>query len=99
MKKLNMLLDKLIKPISYRFGILETTLKLNWSKLLHEPLSLYSKPYKISFDKYSKHNTLYITAENGNTAIEIQYLIPVLIEKIAILFGYKAIHKIKIRQY
>ena len=98
MKKLDIIIDRLIQPIGYKFGILETTLKLNWKKILHEPLSRYSKPSGVLFDKYTKENTLYITVDNGSVGVEIQYLIPIMIEKIAIIFGYKIIQKIKIRQ-
>ncbi len=99
MKKLNVLIDRLIDPMGYRFGVLETKLKIAWSDILHKPLSDYSTPSKVLFDKYTKESTLYINVSNGSVAMEIRYLIPTLIESIAVFLGYKGVHNIKIKQF
>ena len=98
MRKINTIVDKLIKPLSYKFGILETRLRLNWPEIIHQPFSTYSRPTKVIYNKFDKKNTLYVNVSNGSIALEIQYLIPIILEKIAILFGYKVIHYIKIKQ-
>ncbi len=98
MKKLNILVDKLLKPLSYKYGITEATLKLHWKDILHEPLSIYSTPYRISYNQFNKKNTLYISVGNGSIALEIKYIKLIIIEKIAQIFGYKIVHDIKVRQ-
>lgn len=98
MRKLDVLINMALYPIKYKFGTIETIIRLNWNNILHLPLSAQSRASQIQFDKYNKFHTLYIEVNNGNTALEIQYIIPDLIEKIAQLFGYKAIHEIKIKQ-
>lgn len=98
MKKLNNVLDWVTKPLELKFSEVEIQLKLHWKEIIHKPLSEYSRPAKVIFDKYNKQGTLYISVNNGSVALEIQYLISIILEKIAILFGYKIIHNIKIKQ-
>jgi len=72
---------------------------INWEKIVGVKFSSKATPVKISTRKESrkKINILYIKTDNSSISMEISYHKELMIERMAIYLGYKAIHKIIIK--
>jgi hypothetical protein len=70
---------------------------INWEKIVGLKFSQNNNPLKVTSvkEKGSKINILYISSNNSSASMEIAYQQEIIIERIAIYLGYKAIHKIK----
>ena len=71
---------------------------VNWIKIVGIKLSFKSHPLKIvtTTAQQKKINILYIAVDNSSVLTEMSYHQELIIERIAVYFGYKAIHKIKL---
>lgn len=74
------------------------TLVVNWQQIIGFELAKFSTPVKLvsNFIDGKKINILYIAADNSSISLEMSYKQDVFIERIAVYFGYKAIHKIRL---
>ncbi|MDB2414903.1 DciA family protein [Rickettsiales bacterium] len=98
-RKIGYALDKATKPVLSKRGFIHSKLIADWDKIVGPVLGEYSSPQKISFWRDANINgTLYIEIYDSGMATELTYLEPVIIEKIAVYFGYKAIAKLKLLQ-
>lgn len=70
---------------------------VNWGKIVGVKFSKNSTPLKIisSKERGKRINILYISSDNSSASMEISYYQGIIIERIAIYLGYKAIHKIR----
>lgn len=99
MASLSIALETVIKPVIKKKGFLPHKIITDWHLIMGERLGKLTSPLKVTFrGKKQEEGTLYIEAYNGGIAMEIAYLEPVLLEKIASYFGYMAVTKIKIIQ-
>ncbi|AHC39158.1 DUF721 domain-containing protein [Ehrlichia muris] len=100
-KSIGAAIEKLIlnKCNKNHISRIEVLLFLNWNSIVGEEISQVAKPKKLSFLDSMNTGILYIMVNNGGVAINIQYAIPVIIEKISIFFGFKVVHAVKIRQH
>lgn len=99
MKNLSMSLDKITKPLFKRRGFIENKILVDWEKIVGASLSLYSSPRKLAFRKNkTTDGVLHVEVYDSSMATEMMYMEPVLIEKIACYFGYKAVAKFKLIQ-
>lgn len=96
-KQLSSLVDSITRPVFERRGFLEGRLIMDWAFIAGEKLALYTLPQRIVFpDKETKTNgVLHLQVSNSAIAMELSYMEPVLLEKIAVYLGYKAIGRIK----
>lgn len=96
---LAVLIEAVTRPIFAKRGPLESRLMVDWRFIAGPRIGLYSVPRKVLFpDKeQQKDGTLYVEVLNSAISAELPYAIPVLIEKIAVYVGYKAITRIKFR--
>lgn len=79
-------------------GIAEARLITEWPQIAGEVLAGKTLPKRVAFAKGQKDNgTLHLTVAPG-WALEVQQLEPVLLDKIATYFGYRAIAKLHITQ-
>ena len=76
----------------------EIRLFLNWVGIVGEEISQVVVPRKLLFLDDVNTALLYVTVKSGGAALNIQYSIPVIIEKISMFFGFKVVHGIKIKQ-
>jgi hypothetical protein len=78
-------------------GFVETRLISQWDRIIGKELSGRCFPIKIS--THTKHNktsyTLVVEITDSAAAVELTYLEPIILEKIATYFGFKAIKSIK----
>lgn len=98
-KNLSYSLDFVTKPIFKRRGFTENKILTDWNQIVGENLGQCSAPRKLFFSRDKKSDgTLYIEVYDSGMAMEMTYMEPIIIEKIASYFGYKAIAKLKIIQ-
>lgn len=98
-KKLSQSLDYAIKPICQKKGIAQTRIITDWHNIIGKDYAIFSQPRKIKFPLGSKANgILHIEVYDSSIAMQISYIKPQILEKLATYFGYKAICDIKIFQ-
>ncbi|KAF8818102.1 DUF721 domain-containing protein [Rickettsia endosymbiont of Cardiosporidium cionae] len=91
-------LDEVLKKSSSDKAM--SSLVMNWDKIVGLELYKISYPVKI-YSRYEKDNTskiLYISVSNPSLSMKIYYQQSIIIEKISIYLGYKAVDKIRIIQ-
>lgn len=95
---LAMLVDRVMKPVFSKRNPLEARLITDWRLLAGPKIAACSIPKYIAFPSQEsrKDGILHIEISNSSMATELVYMEPVLVEKIAIYLGYKAIAKLKL---
>lgn len=90
--------NKLVHNIFKRRHPILAEIIVNWQKIVGAKFCTKTTPLKITTSKQGGKNIniLHIRAENSSASMEISYQQELIIERIAIYIGYKAIHKIKI---
>ena len=70
---------------------------INWQKIVGAKYSHNTLPLKISTtrDKIQKINILMVEVNNAATSVEIAFQQEIIIERLAVYMGYKAINKIR----
>jgi hypothetical protein len=95
-KALNECVEPLIQPVLKEKGLAGSRILTDWAKIAGAQLASRSQPEKLSFARgKTTDGTLTIAVENG-FATELQYQIPLILERLAVYFGYKAISRIVI---
>lgn len=96
MKWLNVCIDKAIKPALKQRGFAESRLLTDWPYIVGEALASQTSVQRIRFPKNSQSDgVLYVEVYHSGLAAELVYMAPVILEKIAAYFGYKAVASIK----
>lgn len=99
-QKLDQQISKIIKPISKKKKdnfIILNTLEKNWETFVGEKYYKFCYPKKIQFNTNNK-TVLFIVSHNAAAAFALESQQNLVIEKIAIYFGYKLVSNIKISQ-
>ncbi|NUY39569.1 DUF721 domain-containing protein [Wolbachia endosymbiont of Litomosoides brasiliensis] len=98
-KKLKSIVESYaLKCMRNRISRNEMRLILNWKSIVGAEIAECTKPKKISYAQNINSGVLHLVVTNGSKALEIQHMISLVIEKITIFFGYKAVYGIKIKQ-
>jgi hypothetical protein len=98
-RALSQTLNRITNPIFSKRGFVENKIIIDWVLIVGERLGNFTSPRKISFQKdKTTGGVLHVDVFDSGMAMEMTYSEPVIIEKIATYFGYKAIAKIKIIQ-
>lgn len=93
-KALNECVEPLIQPVLKEKGLAGSRILTDWAKIVGSQLANRSQPEKLSFSRgKTTEGTLTIAVENG-FATELQYQTPLILERLAVYFGYKAISRI-----
>ena len=89
--------NKLVRNVFKRQHPVLAEIIINWGKIVGVKFSQNSTPLKITSSKErgKKINILYISSENSSASMEISYQQEIIIERIAVYLGYKAIHRIR----
>lgn len=91
-------LEAATRTVFRKHGIAESRLITEWPQIAGEVLAGKTLPKRLSFAKGQRDNgTLHLTVAPG-WALEVQHLEPIILEKIATFFGYRAVAKIHITQ-
>ncbi len=92
-------IDKVIKKIlSKRQHPVLVELMINWRKVVGLQLARSTFPFKIlsRTERGVKVNDLYVQVANDTIKTELYYQQDIIIERIAIYCGYKAVHKLRL---
>lgn len=92
-------LDQVTKPAFSKRGFYHRKLLTDWPQIVGEVLAKASHPKKLIFPKgENTGGTLYIEVYHSGLATELTYLEPMVLEKIAMYFGYRAVGALKLIQ-
>jgi hypothetical protein len=97
MKQLSHLVEGILRNVFKKHGPVFSEIMVNWAKIVGGKYCSQSKPLKISQlkDKGIKLNILHVEVYDAGTSVELSYQHGILLERISVYFGYKAIDKIK----
>jgi hypothetical protein len=101
MKPIKDNLDLILRRVLNKQHPLLAEIMINWNKIVGSAVSAKTHPLKITygFDKGRKVNILHIQTENSSIALEISFQQEIILERIAIYLGFKAIHTLRIMVY
>ena len=93
-------LGTITQPIFKRRGFYQHKILTDWPIIVGEQFATYTIPQKmVTRDvKGNKEGVLYVDVTNSSVAMQLHYMEPIIIEKIATYFGYKAVTQLKIQQ-
>ncbi len=94
-----------------KYGFSASDTLINWRAIVGDELAERAVPHRISWPKSpsslppstkggreNKGGTLIVQAEDGPSAVEIQYLELEIVERINVFYGYSAIARLKVIQ-
>lgn len=91
-------INRIVKPVYQQNGFSEHRLLTEWVNVVGADLARYSVPKKLVFPKGKRdQGTLHIGVFPGR-ALELQHMLPVILERIASYFGYNAVQKLVFMQ-
>lgn len=98
MKPIQNEVNHILRKIFRRKHPILAELIINWEKIVGVKFSKNTEPVKIvtSKEKTVKINILQIRVPNASVSVELSFMQDVLIERIALYLGYKAVHQIRI---
>lgn len=90
-------INKVIYKIFKKKSAILAELIINWGKIVGIEWKSNSYPYRVvaSKERGKKINILYIATDNPSISMQMSYQQEVILERIAVYLGYKAIHKIR----
>jgi len=92
------ILGEVTKPIFKDMGFVQGNIMANWHDIVGGEIAEQTLPRDVKFSRDKKTDgTLHLEVYDASS-LRIQHMEPIIIEKIAVYFGYKAISKIKIFQ-
>jgi hypothetical protein len=88
--------EPVTRPVLKAQGLAGSRILTDWQSIVGPSLYRHTLPEKLSFPRGQKTGgTLVISTENG-FATELQHMQPVILERLAVYFGYQAISRIVI---
>ena len=98
-RKIEMSLDRVVKPIYSHYGMVWVKLMMDWELIVGPTLAAHSKPIKLAFKPDCKtEGLLVVEVYHSSLATQMLFMEPLILEKIATFFGYKAVAKMRILQ-
>ncbi len=90
-------INKIIYKIYKNNNPILAEIIINWQKIVGVKYSQNTLPLKINTtrDKKQKINILMVEVSNAATSVEIAFQQEIIIERLAVYMGYKAINKIR----
>ncbi|MES2214871.1 MAG: DUF721 domain-containing protein [Pseudomonadota bacterium] len=92
-------IDKVLRKVFARHDKAFAEIMIHWHKITGPQFGSRTFPLKISqmTEKGLKINTLHVGAKDAATSLEFSYHQDVVIERIAVYFGYKHVDKLRIK--
>ncbi len=81
-----------------RFGFVQSSIVTRWPEIVGEKLAAASAPESIRFPVGKKQDGTLTLVARGAHAVMIQHVIPEIMERVNLFFGYPAVAKVTIRQ-
>ena len=92
------ILDKVTAPVMQKQGWQKAKIMVGWPEIVGAETAAKCKPRQLTFPKNQKTGGTLTLRVKGAYALEIQHLEPLLLEKLAVYLGYRAIDRIKLEQ-
>ncbi len=86
-------LPKVTKPLFGARGFVEAGVLTDWPDIVGRPLADHTCPERLGVD-----GVLVVRVESGGGALELRHLEPVVLERIAGYFGYRAVTRLVLVQ-
>ena len=84
------------KPIFGKRGLAAGAIVKDWAKIAGSDLACYSQPERISYPRHERiEGTLHLRIDHSSIAPELQHLEPLVLERINVYFGFKAVARLK----
>jgi hypothetical protein len=101
-RPLSDLLHKTLKDAFAKQGFASTELVTRWTEIVGAEIAAHSQPEKIQwprpFDGQTPEPGTLVLRVEGPTAIEIQHLSAVVLERVNRFFGWQAVKALRLRQ-
>lgn len=92
------ILAQVTAPVMRKHGYLKARLFTQWAEIVGAETARKCHPKQLTFpQKQNINGTLTLRVSSG-FALELQHLEPVLLEKMAVYFGFRAIDRIRLEQ-
>lgn len=91
-RRISMISKSITKDIFKKKGFKEQKVITNWKDIVGDEISTYTIP-----ESLTQNRLLTVKCESSH-ALEFQYCIPKIIERISIMMGYTAVKDIRIKQ-
>lgn len=95
---LNKMLSPILKPTLAKRGIAEATILLDWTKIVGGEIASLSYPEKVTYFPGKKSKGTLLLNVDPSAALQLQYALDLIIDRINGYYGYKAISRIKLQQ-
>jgi hypothetical protein len=92
------ILDKVTAPVMKKQGWQKAKIMVGWPEIVGQEIAAKCKPRQLTFPKNQKTGGTLTLRVKGAYALELQHLEPLLLEKLAVYLGYRAIDRIKLEQ-
>ena len=86
-------LSRVVKPLYRARGFAESGVLNDWPDIVGRPLADHTCPERLGRD-----GTLEVRVDGGGLALELKHLEPVVLERIATYFGYRAVTRLALVQ-
>lgn len=105
-KPLAELLEPFLQPIMAAQGFASVDLVTGWPDIIGPPLHAYTQPVKLEWPRRQRSGeaglegagaTLVLRVESA-FALDVQHMLPVLIERINVRYGWRCVDKIVLKQ-
>ena len=92
LQRINILTKSITNDIFKKRGFKEAKILTNWQDVVGDEIGSYTIPESLT------QNKLLIVRCKSSHALEFQYVIPKIIDRITLTMGYKAVNEIRIKQ-
>lgn len=92
-------INKVLRHVFSRHDKAFAEIMIHWNKITGSQFGSRTAPLKISraTERGQKINVLHVGAKDAATSLEFSYHQDVILERIAVYFGYKHIDKLRIK--
>lgn len=97
-KTLKSVVEPTLRPVLKQHGVAASKIIAEWQNIVGVELARYTLPVKLTFSKEKNSGGVLTVACEGAHALTLQHIQPIIIERIAGYFGYKAVARITIEQ-
>lgn len=97
-KTLKSCVDPVVRPVLKSQGMAASKLITEWEYIVGAELARHTLPLKLTFPRDKNAEGTLTVACEGPHALGLQHMMPVIIERIAGYFGYRAVARITIEQ-
>ena len=98
MKPISENIDKVLRTVFSKHSKAFAEIMINWPKVAGSKFGSSTAPVKIATitEKKVQIKVLYIKATDAETSLEFTYHQDIILERIAVYFGYRAVDKLRV---